>query len=418
MTEGLPLAGIRVLELGHIVAGPSAGMLLADLGADVCKVEDPRVGDTARNMANEGTTFFSFNRNKRSIAIDLRSPAGRDVFGRLVQRTDIVLDNFSVGALDRLGIGYAWGADLNPRVIYCSIKGFLGGPSEARPYLDELAQMEAGLAYVTGLPGQPMRAASSIVDIGAAAYGVIGILAALYRRETTGRGENIRSGLFETTVFWMNHHFARVQLAHDPPRPRDPGDASGIGRSMGWGVYQLFETADDKQIFIAATTNRHWRRLCALFSLADLADDPELSTNALRSTRRSRFVPPIAAAVKRFSLAELVGLLRDAAIPYAPVNTPVDLVDETHLNDGGHLLEITLEDERTFKQPGLPFSMGETHFGVRMPPPALGEHTAAILAELGYQPADIEKLQAENVAIRSDRMLRIDAPGDTQNGIR
>jgi crotonobetainyl-CoA:carnitine CoA-transferase CaiB-like acyl-CoA transferase len=406
--SALPLKGIRVLELGHIVAGPSGGLILGDLGADVCKVEDPRSGDTARNQANAGTTFFSFNRNKRSIALDLRTDAGRDVFSKLVQRSDVVMDNYSDGALDRLGIGYGWGSQLNPRIIYCSIKGFLSGPSASRPYLDELAQMEGGLAYVTGLPGQPMRAATSIVDIGAASYGVMGILAALYRRESTGRGEDIRSGLFETTIFWMNQHFARVQLADDPPGPRGVSDASGIGRSMGWGVYQLFETADGMQLFIAATTNRHWQSLCNVLDLADLAVDPTLSTNALRSMRRPQFVPQIAAAVKQFDLEDLVALLRDANIPYAPVNTPADLVDEPHLNDGKHLLEVTLADGRSFKQPALPISMGEARYQVRLPPPALGEHTDAILAELGYTAAEIEQLHRDGAAVSSHRMLNID----------
>jgi crotonobetainyl-CoA:carnitine CoA-transferase CaiB-like acyl-CoA transferase len=403
----LPLDGVRVLELGHIVAGPSATLILADLGANVIKIEHPETGDTARNMANQGVTFLSFNRNKQSLAANLRSADGREVFRRLIERSDVVVDNYSPGALERLGIGYAWAREVNRRIIYCAIKGFLTGPYEARPSLDELAQMEGGLAYMTGPPGQPMRAAASIIDIGAATYGVVGVLAALYQRQLTGVGQQVRSGLFETTTFWMNQVFARVQLAGDVPRPRGAGD-SGMGLAMGWGVYRLFATRDNRQVFIAVTTNRHWTRLCTILKLEDLGADSTLNTNAKRVSQRPRFTDRIAKAVQGFDYDAIVQRLRDAEIPYAPVNTPADLIDEPHLNAGDHLLQVELADHRTFKQPALPLEFGDSRYVVKLAPPRLGEHTDTILGELGYSDAEIAQLKAKRVVLRSDRMLQID----------
>ena len=202
--QRLPLQGVRVLELSHIVAGPSGGMILADLGADVIKIEHPAAGDTARSQANQGSTFYTYNRNKKFLALDLKHAQGKKIFEKLVARSDIVLDNFVPGALARLGLDYAWARNVNRRIIYCSEKGFLPGPYSDRPFLDELAQMAGGLAYLTGFENQPMRAGASITDIGAATYGIVGILAALYRREQTGEGDSIESGLYETVVFWIS----------------------------------------------------------------------------------------------------------------------------------------------------------------------------------------------------------------------
>jgi crotonobetainyl-CoA:carnitine CoA-transferase CaiB-like acyl-CoA transferase len=211
MTGALPLEGVRVLELGHIVAGPSAGLILADLGADVIKVERSGVGDQSRAMPAGSSALFHFlNRNKRSVAIDLKgSVEGRELFLRLAAASDVVIDNFAYGAVEALGLGYDVLVRANPGIIYLALKGFLPGPNEARPFLDELAQMSGGLAFMTGPRGQPMRAGASIVDVGAAAYGVIAVLAALQQRARTGVGQRITSGLYETTVFWVGQWLAQ-----------------------------------------------------------------------------------------------------------------------------------------------------------------------------------------------------------------
>src|SRR5437762_4986624 len=216
---GLPLEGLRVLELGHIIAGPSAGLLLADLGADVIKVERP--GDADQSLPTGLSALAQFlNRNKRSVALDLKGSAeARNVFLRLVKTSDVVIDNFAYGAVEGLGLGYDVLAETNPGLIYLALKGFLPGPYEARPFLDELAQMAAGLAFMTGPKGQPMRAGASIVDVGAAAYGVIAVLAALQQRARTGAGQKITSGLYETTVFWVGQWLASFAATGEPSVP-------------------------------------------------------------------------------------------------------------------------------------------------------------------------------------------------------
>jgi crotonobetainyl-CoA:carnitine CoA-transferase CaiB-like acyl-CoA transferase len=407
--QRLPLEGVRVLELSHIVAGPSGGMILGDLGADVIKIEHPATGDTARSQANNGGTFYTFNRNKKYLALDLRQKKGKEIFEKLVARSDIVLDNFAPGALERLGLGYTWGRKINKRVIYCSVKGFLPGPSADRPFLDELAQMAGGLAYLTGYEGQPMRAGASITDIGAATYGVMGILAALYRREQTGEGDAIEAGLFETVVFWISQYITAAQITGQNPQPRGTQN-SGMGKSMGWGVYQLFATKDEKQVFIAVTGNRHWAGLCDALGFDDWKHSPDFENNRKRTAEKRRIAARITEAVKHYTYDEITRLLYKALVPYAPVGTPLDLLDEKHLAEGKRWLPLKIGDKE-LKVPKLPFAMGGTRdFEVRHQPAFLGEHTDAILGELGYTSADIDGLKAEKVVLRSKRMLNIDSP--------
>lgn len=402
--QKLPLAGVKVLELSHIVAGPSGGLILGDLGADVIKIEHPETGDTARSHGNNGQTFYSFNRNKKYLALDLRKPGGKKIFEQLVAQSDVVFDNFAPGALKRLGLDYAWGRKINPRIIYCSVKGFLPGPYADRPFLDELAQMAGGLAYLTGMKDQPMRAGASITDIGAATYGVIGILSALYRREQTGVGDNIEAGLYETIVFWVSQYITGAQMSGVNPQPRGTR-SSGMGDTMGWGVYRLFPTIDEKQIFIAVTGNRHWAGLCDALGFDDWKKLPEFNSNRKRSAQKPRIAERVKAVVETLPYDEVAQRLYKALVPFSPVNTPMDLINEKQMNEGNRWMNLKVGDKQ-FKLPKLPISMGQTaDFEVREPPGNLGEHTDTILATLGYTAADIQKLKSEQVVLRSDQML-------------
>jgi crotonobetainyl-CoA:carnitine CoA-transferase CaiB-like acyl-CoA transferase len=392
----LPLDGLRVLELGHIVAGPSAGLLFADLGADVIKVEKPGEGDQSRGMpAGNSANFHFLNRNKRSITIDLKgSREGRDLFLRLVQGSDIVIDNFSYGAVEGLGLGYDVLSKTNPRIIYLALKGFLPGPYEARPFLDELAQMSAGLAFMTGPKGKPMRAGASVVDVGAAAYGVIAVLAALQQRERTGVGQKITAGLYETTVYlvgqWLASYAATGEASVPMPEMRQ-------GTRMGWGIYQLFTAADEEQVFIGITSNAHWERFCKEFGLNDLLADETLNDNAKRVAARGWLPARIADEMRRYPSAELAERLERARVPFAPLRRPDQLVDDPHLNAAAQFVDTPLPGRGTAKLPKMPVRSSAFEMGLRRPAPTLGEHTREVLQEFGLSTEDIDALASRRV---------------------
>ena len=396
MASVLPLDGLRVLELGHIIAGPSAGLLLADLGADVIKVERPGEGDQTRGMpAGNGANFHFLNRNKRSITIDLKgSSEGRELFLRLAKASDIVIDNFAYGAVEGLGLGYDVLARANPGLIYLALKGFLPGPDEARPFLDELAQMSAGLAFMTGPRGQPMRAGASIVDVGAAAYGVIAVLAALRQREQTGQGQKITSGLFETTVFWVAQWLANYGATGEPSVPLPE---LRQGTRMGWGIYQLFTAADGEEVFIGITSNAHWERFCTEFGLADLLADDRLDDNRKRVAARGWLPARVAEEMRKYPSAELGARLERARIPYAPLRRPDQLVDDPHLNASDQWMVTPLPGRPPAKLPKMPVRSTAFEFGLRRPAPQLGEHTREVLLEFGLSKDEIESLVSRRV---------------------
>jgi crotonobetainyl-CoA:carnitine CoA-transferase CaiB-like acyl-CoA transferase len=386
-----PLDGIRVLEFSHAIMGPSAGLVLADLGADVIKVEPAPDGDTTRKLRGFTAGFFSyFNRNKRSLAIDLKSKAGLALLHRLVERTDVVIENFAPGTMDRLGCGHAALSARNPRLIYCALKGFLSGPYEHRPALDEVVQFMGGLAYMTGPPGQPLRAGTSVVDIMGGTMAVVAVLAALRERDHTGKGQLVKSALFESTVFMMGQHMAGGAIMGEEVEPMTV-------RRGGWGIYQIFKTADDDQVFVGVTSDQHWKRFCDAFGLAELYADPRLATNAERVEERSWMIPKVAEALARFSKAEILRLCEAASIPFAPVAKVEDLFEDPHLKASGALLDVTLPGGIHTKLPRLPIEIGDHPLGVTRDAPGIGEHTSEILAELGLGDSDIEALEKAGI---------------------
>jgi crotonobetainyl-CoA:carnitine CoA-transferase CaiB-like acyl-CoA transferase len=391
----LPLAGIRVLEFCHTIMGPSAGLILADLGADVIKVE-PANGDPTRRRIGFAAGFFpTFNRNKRSVAIDVKSGEGRALLYRLVETADVVTENFAPGTMDRLGCGYGDLSQKNPRLVYCALKGFLSGPYEHRPALDEVVQFMAGLAYMTGPPGRPLRAGSSVVDIMGGMFAVIGVQAALRERERTGRGQMVKSALFESTAFLMMQHMAG-EVVTGLPLPPMPA------REGAWAIYEPFATADGKQIFVGLTSNGHWQRFCEHFSRRDLLNDPAYATNEDRVRARATLHPIVADIVARHSLDDLAELFDRIDIPFAPVAKPGDLFDDPQLNAQGRMLEIQFANGARGKIPRLPIEIGEHDFALRRQAPAIGEHTAEILAELGLATGEIQALRKRGIiAVKS-----------------
>ena len=374
-TEG-PLRGIKVLELGHIVAGPTASLILAELGAEVVKVERPGSGDQARNSkANQGH-FVSYNFNKKSIALDIGTDQGRDTVLALVARADIVIDNFAPGSLDRLGLGYDALSKANPGVIHCSIKGFLPGPYGERPLTDEPAQMMGGLAFMTGPAGQPLRAGTSIVDISGAMFGVIAILAALHERAETGTGKQIHLGLFETVVFMVGQHIANTTMTGIPPVPMPE---RGMGRALGWGIYRVFETRDGRNMFVAVLSDLHWQRFCDEFGLDDLWADETLRSNTGRAEQHERLTARTAELMATLEFDEAARRLLKAKLPFAPVNTPADLIDDPHLKATGMIRPVMAPDGRSAVVAGLPLAAEHWFSGDRTSPPALGADTDAVL---------------------------------------
>jgi crotonobetainyl-CoA:carnitine CoA-transferase CaiB-like acyl-CoA transferase len=394
--QALPYQGIRVVEFTHMVMGPTCGMVLADLGAEVIKVE-PLAGDNTRRLIGAGAGFFPlFNRNKKSIALDLQQPEGREVALRLVATADVVSENFKPGTMGKLGLDYGALAQLNPRLVYVSHKGFLPGPYDHRTALDEVVQMMGGLAYMTGRPGDPLRAGTSVNDIMGGMFGAIGAMAALAAREKTGKGQEVQSALFENNVFLVAQHMMQFAVTGQPAAPMP-------GRISAWAVYDVFTVRDGEQIFLAAVTDSQWAVFCDAFGFGDLKADPRLATNNERVKARDWMMPLLRERLAGRSAAELAAIFERNGLPFAPITRPETLFDDPHLNATGALAPLTLPDGRETKVPLLPLTLDGRRPGVRLQPPQPGEHTDPLLRELGYGPAEIESLRERRIAGGADR---------------
>lgn len=384
----LPLAGVRVLEFSHAVMGPSAGMILADLGAQVTKIEPVPDGDRTRHLKGVGVSFFPlFCRNKQSLAIDLKAPGTRPAIEALVRRSDVLLENFALGTMDRLGLGYEELSALNPGLIYLQLKGFLSGPYEQRRALDEIVQMMSGLAYMTGPPGQPLRAGASVVDIMGGMAGVIGVLAALREREASGAGQLVKAALFETAVFAVGQHMVQYGMTGKPLVPMSVP-------IRAWGIYDTFESAEGKAIFIGVVTDTQWLRFCEVFERPDFLADERLKTNGGRVEQRDWLVADIAGMCKGIATERLLRMCDQAQLAFGPVNKPEDLLEDPHLNADGQLRRMELPGGGRIKTPRLPLEMGRRSFSVRENPPAIGQHSRQVLADAGLPEAEIEALFA------------------------
>jgi crotonobetainyl-CoA:carnitine CoA-transferase CaiB-like acyl-CoA transferase len=393
----LPLQGLRVVEFTHMVMGPTCGLILADLGAEVIKIE-PLAGDNTRRLLGSGAGFFAlFNRNKQSLALDAKDPRGLEIVLKLVATADVFSENFKAGTMDQLGLGAAALQKLNPRLVTVSHKGFLPGPYEHRTALDEVVQMMGGLAYMTGPEGRPLRAGSSVNDIMGGMFGAIGVLAALLQRQHTGRGHAVSSALFENNVFLVAQHMMQFAVTGQPAAPMP-------SRISAWGVYDVFTVKDGAQIFLAAVSDTQWALLCDEFGFADLRADSRLTSNNHRVHAREWLIPLLRDRFAPLAAAELAARFERVGLPYAPITRPQELFDDPHLLANGGLAPMTVPADASVAgreihthSTLLPLTIDAQRLPLRSGPPALGAHTLALLQDLGYSQPQIDSLLAEGV---------------------
>lgn len=387
--KSLPLAGVRVVEFVHMVMGPTSGLMLADLGAEVIKIEPVPEGDNTRRLMGSGAGYWmTYNRNKKSFAVDVKSEEGLAAVRKLIATADVVAENFRPGAMEKLGLGYDQVKAIKPDIIYSSMKGFLPGPYENRTALDEVVQMMTGLAYMTGPVGRPLRAGASVNDVMGGMFSALSILAALLQRKQTGQGQFVQTGLFENSVFLVAQHMMQkaVTGAAAAPMPN---------RISAWAIYDVFDTSvADEQVFIGVVSDSQWIAFCSAFDFEELGRATELASNNMRVKARERILPIIRDRISRMDKNTVMHICEQAGLPFSPIQRPEDMFDDPHLNASGGLTELTLPSGEKTKVPMLPFEMDGQRFGARLDVPSLGSHSRELLEQLGYGSEQIARLEA------------------------
>src|ERR1700674_1949809 len=374
-TQNLPLSGVRVIEMTHMVMCPTCGMILAQLGAEVIKVEPP-AGDKTRSLGGMGISFFPlFHRGQGSVVLDFATAEDRKTMHLLLASADVFLENFRDGQLEKQGLGPEELRRKYPHLIVAGHKGFLSGPYEHRPALDEVVQMMSGLAAMTGTREKPQRVDSSANDIMGGMFGAIAILAALYQKRGGAEGAYIRIGLFENCLFLVAQHMVEYEMTGVKPR-------SMPEREHAWPIYDIFETAGGERIFIGVVTEGHWQSFCREFCMTEFLDDPALRTTTDRIMARSRIIPRVGEVIKHCNAAELSATLDRLNICFSPINRPEDLFDDPHVLRPGGLVNNFNADGAPFRVPALPIEWNGANIGEGLKVPVLGADTAAVRAEL------------------------------------
>ena len=393
--DQLPLSGIRVIEFSHMGMGPTVGLILGDLGAEVIKVEPSPNGDNTRRLTGSGAGFFGmFNRNKKSLCVDLKDPRGMAIVKSLIKDADVLIENFRPGALEKLGLGADELRAEHPELIYYSAKGFLPGPYEQRTALDEVVQMMAGLAYMTGPPGRPLRAGSSVNDIMGGMFGVIGILAALRDRDRRGGGRKVTSALFENCVFLSGQHMAQFAVTGQPAKPMPD-------RLSAWAIYDVFDCQDDRQIFVGVVSDTQWQIFCKNFDLPEFLNNPEMATNPQRCALRSEFLPRIRQIIAAIPYADMLQKCEELGLPFAPISRPEDLFDDPQLKASGGLITVQHQKDKYMQVPALPLTLDDWRPNLREDVPLTGEHSHELAQKAGLSAAEIAELQAAGILAKS-----------------